>query len=125
MQSISQPASIFWTMISLRVESLISWILLIHQGMRSLKALCENCQQCIWLLCAFNPVQKVEPRLALLFLLRSDPNGFASHFGIKCSSFSKMNVGTSQRSACGPIGHVAYKSVAVANKLLERKGLGS
>ncbi|CAK9052908.1 Uncharacterized protein SCF082_LOCUS28899 [Durusdinium trenchii] len=58
--------------------------------------------------------------LAILFLLRADPNGFASHFGVKCSSFSKMNVGTSQRSACAPVGHTPYKSVALANKLLER-----
>ncbi|CAK8985373.1 unnamed protein product [Durusdinium trenchii] len=58
--------------------------------------------------------------LAVLFLLRAKPGDFASHFGIKCASFSKMNIGTSRRSACGPVGHSEHRSVQIANNLLER-----
>ena len=61
-------------------------------------------------------------RLAILCLLRTvpGPGGFGCHFGIKCSSFSKMNVGTSQRSTCSSTGFSEYKSVQVGNQLLER-----
>ena len=61
-------------------------------------------------------------RLAILCLLRTvpGPGGFATHFGIKCSSFSKMNRGTSQRSACSSSGFGGYQSVRVGNMLLER-----
>ncbi|CAK9097074.1 unnamed protein product [Durusdinium trenchii] len=60
--------------------------------------------------------------LAILCLLRTvpGPGGFGCHFGIKCSSFSKMNVGTSQRSTCSSTGFSEYKSVQVGNQLLER-----
>lgn len=59
-------------------------------------------------------------RLATLFMLRGIPDDFGSHFGLKCSSFTKMNVGTSCRSAATPIGFEGYKSVVVGNTLLER-----
>ena len=39
---------------------------------------------------------------------------------IKCSSFCKMNVGTSRRIPCASIGYLPYPSVREANKLLER-----
>lgn len=61
-----------------------------------------------------------EPRLAVLALLRCIEDCFASHFGIKCSSFSKMNLGTSRRSACSSIGYTVYQSVQLGNILLER-----
>lgn len=43
------------------------------------------------------------------------------HFGIKCSSFSHMNTGTSQRSACSSTGFDGYESVRQANCLAERR----
>ncbi|CAE7353108.1 unnamed protein product [Symbiodinium sp. CCMP2592] len=45
------------------------------------------------------------------------------HFGIKCSSFCVLNMGTSKRSACNSIGYTGHESVAYANKLLERTTL--
>ena len=62
------------------------------------------------------------PRLATLCILRAVPGDFAAHFGIKCSSFCKVNVGTSMRSACTSIGKTDYPSVFLSNRLLERRG---
>ena len=62
---------------------------------------------------------RVHPRLTILALLRCTKS-FASHFGIKCSSFSKVNVGTSRRSACDALGFSEYLSVQQGNILLER-----
>ena len=59
-------------------------------------------------------------RLCILMVLRGMPNTFGAHFGIKCSSFCKVNVGTSQRSACTSLGQVLHPSVRLSNKLLER-----
>ncbi|CAK9101508.1 Uncharacterized protein SCF082_LOCUS47470 [Durusdinium trenchii] len=58
--------------------------------------------------------------LATLCILRAVPGDFAAHFGIKCSSFCKVNVGTSMRSACTSIGKTDYPSVFLSNRLLER-----
>ena len=55
-------------------------------------------------------------------ILRGFEDNFACHFGIKCASFSKMNVGTSMRSPHASIGFVDYPSVSTANMLLERTG---
>ena len=60
------------------------------------------------------------PRLAVVFLLRCREKFFAL-FAIKCSSFSKMNRGTSKRSECSSTGYEPYKSVQEANQLLERR----
>ena len=62
------------------------------------------------------------PRLAILLLLACKGQNFATHFGIKCSSFCKVNVGTSCRTASTPMGFVEYDSVKLANTLLERTG---
>ena len=62
-------------------------------------------------------------RLAVLSLLRTVRGNFMCHFGIKCSSFSHMNSGTSQRSPCASTGYEAYTSVQNANTLVERTGL--
>ncbi len=62
-------------------------------------------------------------RLAILSLLKATMNNFACHFGIKCSSFCKVNIGTSMRSACTALGFTCYTSVCTSNKLLERMGL--
>lgn len=59
-------------------------------------------------------------RLAILVMLKGVINNLATHFGIKCSSFCRVNVGTSMRSACTAIGFTQYLSVALSNKLLER-----
>lgn len=120
------PALIYWIMISLAIESRTSWTWHIHLDMRFLNALCVGFlfPTNLYTAISLGGSGWVALRLAILFLLRADPNGFASHFGVKCSSFSKMNVGTSQRSACAPVGHTPYKSVALANKLLERIGFG-
>ncbi len=53
-------------------------------------------------------------------MLKCKLNEFACHFGIKCSSFCKVNVGTSMRSACTSLGFMCYQSVSISNKLLER-----
>lgn len=61
-----------------------------------------------------------DPRLAIITMLRGLPDSFGCHFGLKCSSFCKMNIGTSCRSACTPIGFEDYLSVKIGNMLLER-----
>lgn len=62
----------------------------------------------------------MQPRLAVLALLRCKEGDFACHFGIKCSSFCRINVGTSCRTACGALGYVKFQSVKNGNGLLER-----
>ena len=59
-------------------------------------------------------------RLACVCLLRCKQNDFSVVIGIKCSSFCKMNLGTSRRAPCASIGYTAYRSVREANLLLER-----
>lgn len=55
-----------------------------------------------------------------MVMLKCKLNAFACHFGIKCSSFCKVNIGTSMRSACTSLGFALYNSVSTSNKLLER-----
>ena len=52
-------------------------------------------------------------------------NDFGAHFGLKCSSLSKMNRGTSRRSECSSLGHLEYVSVKTGNLLIERTHVGS
>ena len=59
-------------------------------------------------------------RLGLLCILRCHQGDFATHFGLKCSSLSKMNRGTSFRSPCASLGYYGYPSVSMANMLIER-----
>ena len=73
----------------------------------------------IYILYIYN-IWAFPPRLAILCILRAVAGDFAAHFGIKCASFSKMNVGTSLRSACATLGCTAFKSVHESNRLLER-----
>ena len=73
----------------------------------------------------FGTLSVVYLRLAALCLLRARLGNFAAHFAIKCSSFCKMNVGTSRRSACASIGYDQYESVFSSNRLLERWGYKS
>lgn len=60
------------------------------------------------------------PRFAIMCILRGDPSGFLTHFGLKCSSWCSVNVGTSGRSACCSVGNVEYPSVLYANKMASR-----
>ena len=70
-----------------------------------------------------NNIFPLDLRLAIISLLKATLNNFACHFGIKCSSFCKVNIGTSMRSACTSLGFTVYNSVRSSNKLLERMGL--
>ena len=58
--------------------------------------------------------------LAIHSILCGAPNDFLAWFGIKCSSFSKMNIGTSMRSPFASIGCYDHPSVKMANGMLER-----
>lgn len=68
-----------------------------------------------------NTVHKL--RLAILWVLRGLPDDFGIHLGLKCASFSKMNVGTSSRAPCASLGFESFCSVLMGNQLLERMGL--
>ena len=54
-------------------------------------------------------------------VLRGDPQGFLNHFGLKCSSWTSVNSGTSARSICSSVGMTDYCSVAEANLMASRK----
>ncbi|CAK9087129.1 Uncharacterized protein SCF082_LOCUS41189 [Durusdinium trenchii] len=58
--------------------------------------------------------------LAIVFILKGRVDQFVAWFGIKCSSWTQINTGTSARSPCASIGDTMRKSVAEANKMLER-----
>ena len=61
------------------------------------------------------------PRTALAIMLRGDSvNGWLAHFGLKCSSWTAVNSGTSGRSPCTAIGNTDYKSVRDGNCLGSR-----
>ena len=62
----------------------------------------------------------IQPRLCIIFLLKGRAHDFLSWFGIKCSSWTQMNVGTSSRAACCSTGDLLMASVGEANKMLER-----
>ena len=64
---------------------------------------------------------KMLPRLAIATCLLGDyEKGWVSHFGLKCSSWTPVNCGTSQRSPCTPCGFLEYKSVLDGNMLASR-----
>lgn len=69
---------------------------------------------------SFSRCPSLHLRLCILMMLRGVRNAFGAHFGIKCSSFCRVNVGTSMRSACTALGFSNYESVRLSNKLLER-----
>lgn len=58
--------------------------------------------------------------LAIIFLLKGRPANFIAWFGIKCSSWTRINVGTSSRSACCSSGDTSQASVMDSNRMLER-----
>lgn len=61
------------------------------------------------------------PRTALAIMLRGDSvSGWLAHFGLKCSSWTAVNSGTSGRSPCTAIGNTDYKSVRDGNCLGSR-----
>lgn len=60
-------------------------------------------------------------RLAIATILMGDcRDGWVCHFGLKCSSWTTMNCGTSGRTACTAIGNIFYKSVREGNLLASR-----
>ena len=60
-------------------------------------------------------------RTALATLLKGDSvNGWLAHFGLKCSSWTPVNSGTSSRSPCSSIGNFEFGSVRDANCLGSR-----
>lgn len=61
------------------------------------------------------------PRTAIQTVLLGDHvDGWICHFGLKCSSWCRINVGTSGRSACCGIGNLSYSSVREANCMASR-----
>lgn len=63
-----------------------------------------------------------QPRTAIATVLRGDDvRGWMSHFGLKCSSWTAVNAGTSGRSACSSIGDTRHPSVREANCMGSRK----
>ena len=65
--------------------------------------------------------QLPHPRLAISSLLLGDyVNGWVAHFGLKCSTFSTMNCGTSGRTPCTPCGNWEFPSVLEGNLLASR-----
>ncbi|CAE7261921.1 unnamed protein product [Symbiodinium sp. CCMP2592] len=61
--------------------------------------------------------------LGIIYLLRCRASGFVAWFGIKCSSWSSMNRGTSKRCPCSSVGDPTKPSVIEANMMLERTTL--
>lgn len=74
----------------------------------------------VWIPYQRPPIACQHLRLAILCLLRARANAFAAHFALKCSSFCRMNVGTSRRAPCCSTGYEEYASVTASNRLLER-----
>ena len=65
--------------------------------------------------------QLPHPRLAISSVLLGDyVNGWVAHFGLKCSTFSTMNCGTSGRTPCTPCGNWEFPSVLEGNLLASR-----
>ena len=64
-------------------------------------------------------------RTALLVMLRGDyKGGWLAHFGLKCSSWTVVNAGTSGRSPCSALGNTDYQSVREGNCLGSRIFVG-
>lgn len=60
-------------------------------------------------------------RVAISTILMGDHvHGWVCHFGLKCSSWTTMNCGTSGRSPCTALGNLLYKSVREGNLLASR-----
>ena len=60
-------------------------------------------------------------RTALAAMLRGNMDeGWLTHFGLKCSSNTAVNAGTSSRSKCSSIGNLDYQSVRDSNCLGSR-----
>ena len=64
--------------------------------------------------------EDLQPRVALVAMLQSREDDSICWFGVKCSSSSSMNVGTSRRSYLLPEGDVSKISVQESNTLVSR-----
>lgn len=62
----------------------------------------------------------IQLSLATIAILHGDPTGFLVHFGIKCSTWTPVNAGTSGRSACSSIGNTSFDSVLEGNLMASR-----
>ena len=58
----------------------------------------------------------------MIAVLQCVEDGFIAWFGVKCSSSTAINVGTSRRSFLLPEGDVSKRSVAESNCLVARQG---
>ena len=56
-------------------------------------------------------------------LLQTVEDDVIAHFGVKCSSSTAINTGTSRRSFLLPLGDVSKKSVVDSNCLVSRLGV--
>ena len=66
------------------------------------------------------PANPRQLSLCLHAILCATPEDFGAWIGIKCSSFSKMNRGTSMRSPFASMGYWHYPSMEIANAMCER-----
>lgn len=74
-----------------------------------------------WLKAGVAPHKIEYPRLAIQTILLGDAeHGWVCHFGLKCSSWTTINVGTSGRSPCTPLGNLLYVSVQQGNTMASR-----
>ena len=60
-------------------------------------------------------------RTALAVIMRGDyEEGWMAFFGLKCSTWTSVNAGTSSRSACSSVGNTEFASVRDGNCLGSR-----
>lgn len=70
----------------------------------------------VWLLSAiYNSVLRVQVRLCIATILKAKLGECVILLGMKCSSFTVVNLGTSKRAPCNPEGDWGQPSVAAAN----------
>ena len=63
------------------------------------------------------------PRLAIAGVMSATENRFVVWIGLLCSSFTRINMGTSKRSYLVPLGDTHKKSVMDSNCLAARTGV--
>ena len=88
-----------------------------HQSLNILKHIETFCLvyvQSHW----FSPIV---PRLCIALVLKGRTDEVLVLLGMKCSSFSIVNLGTSQRAICCPWGDWTKPSVKAANLMASRK----
>ena len=94
-------------------------------GLANLNTMLVSCTFCVYVQPLFQQMRdwatKGKPRTAIATILRGNvKDGWVCHFGLKCSSWTQINSGTSNRSPCCAIGNLAFTSVLEANMLASR-----